>query len=163
MENKDAVWKFYVDNLYRNYISFNEVKTENIKFVKVFFASAVDSHPTPKIYAENAINESILVRNNQDNDFNNYNLTNINSVTLNTQAVNDNQVITKAYVDQFHQDDEQSRRDLGLNFYDESGDLEENNKDKDVNGNTLINLDSVSVNSNPSPDNKLTSKNNVDG
>ena len=49
-----------------------------------------------------------LVRNNHYNDFNNYNVTNIKSVTLNTQAANDNQVITKAYVDQFHQENERS-------------------------------------------------------
>ena len=41
-----------------------------------------------------AIDESTLVRNNQDNDFNNFILTNINSTTLSTQAINDNQVIT---------------------------------------------------------------------
>ena len=39
--------------------------------------------------------EPSLVRNIKDNDSNNFNLTNINSITLNTQAVNDNQVITK--------------------------------------------------------------------
>ena len=52
------------------------------------------------------MHESSLVRNNQDNDFNNYNLTNINSITLNTHAVIDNQVITKSYVDQFHQEND---------------------------------------------------------
>ena len=69
------------------------------------------------MYVDASINESSLVRNNQDNDFNNNNLTNINSITLNTQAVNDDQVITKAYVDQFHQENERSRRDLGIDFY----------------------------------------------
>ena len=52
-----------------------------------------------------------FIRNIQDNDFNNYNLTNINSIILNKQAENDNQVITKAYVDQFHNDIERTRRD----------------------------------------------------
>ena len=59
---------------------------------------------TPIIYVDNAIDESSLVRNNQDNDFNNHNLTNINTITLETQAVNDNHVLTKAYVDQFPQE-----------------------------------------------------------
>ena len=80
----------------------------------------IDSHLTAKLYVDNAIDESLLVRNNQNNDFNNNNLTNIISITLNTQAVNDNGVITKAYVDQFHQENEISRRDLGIDFYDES-------------------------------------------
>ena len=50
-------------------------------------------------------------------------LTNISTITLKTQAVNDNQVITKLYVDQFHQENERSRRDLGLDFYNKSTDL----------------------------------------
>ena len=80
------------------------------------------SHLTPKLYVDNAVDESSLVRSNQDTNFNNYNLTNINSITLNSQAVNENQVITKVYVDQFHQENERSRRDLGIDFYDESSD-----------------------------------------
>ena len=47
----------------------------------------------------------------------------MNSITLNKQAVNDNKVITKADVDKFHQENERSRRDVGLDFYDESSDL----------------------------------------
>ena len=57
-----------------------------------------------------------LVRRDRDNDFNNYSLNNISSITLNSQAVNDNEVITKAYVDQFHQENERTRRDVGLEF-----------------------------------------------
>ena len=60
-----------------------------------------------------------MVRNNKDNDFGIYNLTKINSITLSKQAENDDEVITKAYVDQFHQENEQSRRDLGIDFYNE--------------------------------------------
>ena len=48
-----------------------------------------------KNYVDNSIDKSSLVRNNRDNDFGNYNLTNINSITLNKQAENDNEVITK--------------------------------------------------------------------
>ena len=59
-----------------------------------------------KNYVDNSIDESSLVGNNKDNDFGNYNLTNINSITLNKQAENDNEVITKTYVDQFHIDNE---------------------------------------------------------
>ena len=59
-----------------------------------------------KNYIDNDIDKVSLVRNNKDNDFGNYDLTNINSITLNKQAENDNEVITKAYVDQFHQENE---------------------------------------------------------
>ena len=89
-------------------------------FIQVNQWPQIHSHLTPRLYVDNAVDESSLVRNNKDNDFKNYNLTNINSITLNTQAVNDNQVITEAYVDQFHQENERSRRDVGLEFYDES-------------------------------------------
>ena len=110
------------------------------------------------MYVDNDIDESSLVRNNQDNDFNNHNLTKINSNTLNTQAVTDNQVITKAYVDQFHQDNERSRRDLGIYFYDESGDLLKNNQDNDFNDKKFTNIDSITVNRNPSSNNELVCK-----
>ena len=74
------------------------------------------------MYVDNAIDETLLVRNKKDNDFNIYNLTVISSITLNKQAENDNEVITKADVDQFHQGNEQSGRDLGIDFYNESND-----------------------------------------
>ena len=54
----------------------------------------MNEHITPKIYVDIATDETSLVRNNQDNDFNNLNLTKKNSITSNTPAVNDNQVIT---------------------------------------------------------------------
>ena len=114
------------------------------------------------MYVDNAIDESSLVRNTQDNDFNNYNLTNINSIILNKQAENDNEVITKSYVDQFHQENERSRRDVGLDFFDESSDLVKNNQDNDFNDNKLTNLDSLTVNRDPSSDNELANKKYID-
>ena len=103
-----------------------------------------------------------MVRNNQDNDLGNYNLTNINSITLNKQAENDNEVITKAYVDQFHQENERSRRDSGIDFYDESNDLVKNNQDNNLNDNKLTNVDSITVNRNPTSDNELSNKKYID-
>ena len=100
----------------------NDRNITNARFIQVNQRPQIDSHLTPMLYVDNALDESSLVRNNQDKDFGNYNLTIINSITLNTQAVNDNQVITKAYVDQFHQENERSRQDVGLDFYDESSD-----------------------------------------
>ena len=103
------------------------------------------------MYVDTSIDEPSFFKINQDNDFNNHYLSNINSITFNTQAVNDNQVITKAYVDQFHHQSERSRRDLGLDFYDESSDLIKNNPDIDLNDIILTNLDSVTVNRDPVP------------
>ena len=87
---------------------------------------------------------------------------NINSITLNTQAVNDNHVITKAYVHQFHKDNERNRRDVGLSFYNEEVYLVKNNQSSDFNDNKLTNLDSNTNNRNPSLDNELVNKLYVD-
>ena len=115
-----------------------------------------------KNYVYNSIDEQSLVRNNQNNDLGNYNLTNINSITLNKQAENDNEVITKAYVDQFHQDNERSRRDLGIDFYNESSELVKNNQDNDLNDNKLTNIDSITINRNPILDNEVSNKKYLD-
>ena len=85
------------------HIDLNDRNITNARFVQVNQWPQIDSHLTPKLYVVNSIDEPSLVRINKDNDFGNYNLTNINSITLNNPAVNDNQVITKSYVDQYHQ------------------------------------------------------------
>ena len=97
-----------------------------------------------------------------DIDFNDNKLTNIDSITLNKQAENDNQVITKAYVDQFHQENERSRRDLGIDFYNESNILVKNNQDNNFNDNKLTNINSITINNNPSDDNHVCNKKYVD-
>ena len=76
-----------------------------------------------KSYEDDVVDKTILFRIFRDKDFNKDNLTNINRITLITQAVNDNHINTKAYVNQFDNDNERPRRDLGLDFYDESSDL----------------------------------------
>ena len=81
---------------------------------------------------------------------------------MNTQAVNDNQVITKAYLDQFHQENERSTRGLGIDFYNESNDLVKNNQDNDFNDKKLTNIDSITVNRNPTSDNEVANKNYID-
>ena len=81
---------------------------------------------------------------------------------MNKQAENDNEVITKAYVDQFHQENERSRRDLDIDFYDESNDLVKNNQDNNLNDKNLTNVHSITINRNPSSDNELANKKYVD-
>ena len=134
---REAASKNYGDNLFNDpsivknsaHIELNDRNITNIRFLQVNQMPQIDSHLTPRLYVDNAIDEISLVRNNQDNDFGNYNLTNINSMTLNKQAEKDNEVITKAFVDKFHQENERSRRDVGLDFYDESNDLVKNNQE----------------------------------
>ena len=145
MSIREAASKQYVDNFFNDpsivknteHIDLNDKNITNARFIQVNHWPQIDSHLTPRLYVENTVDESSLVRNNQDNDFNKNNLTRINSITLNTEAVNDNQVITKAYGDQFHQENERSRRDVGLDFYDESNDIVKNNQDNDLNDNKL--------------------------
>ena len=96
------------------HIDLNDRNITNARFVQVNQWPQKDSHLSPKLYVDTEIDQPSLVGNNQDNDFNHNNLTNIKSITLNKQAENDNKVITKAYVDQFHQENERSRRDVGL-------------------------------------------------
>ena len=115
-----------------------------------------------KNYFNNSIDETSLIRNNKNNDFGNYNLTNINSITLNNQPINDNEVVTKSYVDQFHNDNERSRRDLGIDFYNESNILVKNNQDIDLNDNKLTNINSITINNKPTDDNHVSNKKYVD-
>ena len=167
---REAASKNYVDNLFNDptiiknnsHIDLNDRNITNCRFLSVNQLPQIDSHLTAKLYVDNEIDQQSVVRNNQDNDFGNYNLININSITLNKQAENDNEVITKAYVDQFHQENERSRRDIGLDFYNESNDLVKNNQDNDLNDKKLTNLDSITVNRNPTSDNELSNKKNVD-
>ena len=159
--SKNCVYNLFndssiVENIAHIYL--NDRNITNARFIQVNQMPQIDSHLTAKLYIDNAIDQTSLVRINQDNDFNNIILTNINSITLNTQAVNDNEVSTKAYVDQFHREKERSRRDTGLSLYDEEVDPVKNVQDNDFNDNKLTNLDSVSVNRNPNSDNESANK-----
>ena len=58
---------------------------------------------------------------------------------MNNQAESDNEAITKAYVDEFIQEKERPRRDVGFDFYDESIDFVKNNQDNDLNDYKLKN------------------------
>ena len=89
-------------------------------------------------------------------------MTNISSISLNTQAVNDNKVTTKAYKPQFHNENERNGGDLGLNFYNESGGLVKNSQDNDLNKKKFINSDSITINKNPFLDNEISNKEHVD-
>ena len=59
------------------------------------------------------------------------------SITLSTQAFIDNQIDRKIYGDQFRKAKEQSRRELGLDFYNESSDSVKNNQGNKFNDNNL--------------------------
>ena len=96
-----------------------EKKFDSVRFVTVRTFPAVSQHLTPEENVHDAIDEVPLVRTNQNNEILNCNLTKIGSFTLNTQAVNDQYVFTKAHVAQFHNDNERSRGDLTRDFENE--------------------------------------------
>ena len=140
------------------HIDLSDRNFTNARLIQVNQWPQIDSHLTANLYVDTEIDQSSLARNNQDNDFNNSTLKNINSITLNKQAENDKEVITKAYVDQIHQENERSRRDLGLEFYDESSDIVKNNQDNDLNDEKLTNVDSITIIKNPTLDIELANK-----
>ena len=51
---------------------------------------------------------------------------------------------------------------MGIDFYDESSDLVENNQDNDLNDNKLTNLDSITVKRYPTSYNEVTNKKYID-
>ena len=81
---REAVSTNYVVNLFNDpsivknteNIDLNDRNITNARFMPVNLLPQIDSHLTAKLYVDNAIDETSLVRNNQDNDFNNY--TNVN-------------------------------------------------------------------------------------
>ena len=51
---------------------------------------------------------------------------------------------------------------MGIDFYDASSDLVKNNRDNDINGNKLTNIDSITVNRKPTEDDELSNKKYID-
>ena len=68
------------------------------------------------------------------------------------------EIPTKAYIDGLHDENEQSRRDLGIDFYDESDDLVKKNQDNNFNDNKLTNINSITINNNPTDNNHVSNK-----
>ena len=158
---REACSKNYVDNIFENDIDFNDVILENIKFVKVNYQPAVDTHLTLKVYVDtaisNSINESSLLRLDPNEILD---LDNQDSIILNSTLTSPKTIIeipTKTYIDSLHEENERSRRDL-----DESSDLVKNNQDNNFSDNELTNIDSVTVNRNPVLDNQLANKKYID-
>ena len=159
---REPASKNYVDNIFKNDLDFNDVKLENIKFVKVNYQPAHPNHLTPKVYVDTAIDESSLLRLDPNETLD---LDNQDSIILNSSLSSPKKILEiplKAFIDSLHEENEQSGRDLGRNFYDESIDLVKNNQNKDLNDNKLTNIDSITVNGNPSLVNELANKKYID-
>ena len=157
INTKEACNKNYVDNLFNDstivknsaHIDLNDKNITNARFIQVNQLPQIDSHLTAKLYVDNAISKVISYVNE------------LHEINRN-KLVDSVEVITIADVDQFHQEKERTRRDLGIDFYDESNDLVKNNQDNNLNDNKLTNIDSIKVNRNPSLDNELANKKYID-
>ena len=138
--------KNYVDNKFNDpstikntdHVDFNDKILDNVHSIKINSFPTLEEHLTPKIYVDNAISESSLLRLHRDEKLN---LDEQDSILLNSTLASPNMIIeipTKSYIDRLHEENERSRRDLGLDFYDESSTLVRFNK-------TLQNYLKVSV------------------
>ena len=122
----------------------------------------IDSHLTAKLYVDNSIDESSLLRLDPDEKLN---LHEQNSIFLSSTLTSPKTIIelpTKLYIDSLHEENERNRRDLGIDFYDESNDLVKNNQDNDLNDKKLTNLDNITINRNPSSDKEASNKKYID-
>ena len=159
---QDACNKNYVDNIFRIDIDFNDVKLENIKFVKVNYQQAVNEHLTPKNYVDNKRDEKSLLRLDPDEKLN---LDEQDCLLLSPTLTSPETVIeipTKALIAGLHDENERNRRDLGIDFYDESNDLVKNNKTNDFNDNIILNVRSIQINDDTSSDDFVVNKKYVD-
>ena len=123
--------KIYVDNkindssIIKNVdnVDFNDKDIDNVGWIKVNKWPRDGEHLTPKLYVDNAIHESSLLRLHRDEKLK---LDEQDSILLDSILIPPNtikELPTKSYVDSLHGENERSRRDLGLDFYDESSTL----------------------------------------
>ena len=123
--------KNYVDNKFNDSsiikntdnVDFNDKILDNVHSIKINSFPTLEEHLTPKIYVDNAISESSLLRLHHDEKLK---LDEQDSILLNSTLTSPRTIIelpTKSYVDSLHEENERSRRDLGLDFYDESSTL----------------------------------------
>ena len=127
---------------------------------------AIGEHLTAKYYVDNAISnsvdESTLLRLDANEKLE---LDKQDSIILNSTLTDPMTIIeipTKAYIDSLHEENERSRRDLGIDFYNESTDLVKNNQDNDFNDNKLTNINSISINNNPTDNDHVSNKKYID-
>ena len=167
---REAASKNYVDNLFNDpsilknnaHIDLNDRNITNARFIQVNQLPQIESHLTAKLYVDNAIEEPSLLRLDPDEKLD---LNNQDSIVLNSTLTSPKTILeipTKTYIDSLHEENERSRRDLGIDFYDESNDLVKKNQDNDFNDIKLLNLDSVLVNRSPTLDNELSNKKYID-
>ena len=167
---REAASKHYVDNLFNDpsivknteHIDLNDRNITNARFIQVNQLPQKDSPLTAKLYVDNQIDQSSLWRVDPNETLDSDNQ---DSILLNSTLTSPMKIIeipTKACIDDLHDENERSRRDLGIDFYDESSDVVNKNQDNDLNDNKLTNLDSITINRNPSTHNEVSNKKYID-
>ena len=167
---REAASKNYVDNLFNDpsivknteHIDLNDRNITKARFFQVNQLPQIDSHLTAKLYVDNAIDQSSVLRLDPDETLD---LDNQDSIIVNSTLTEPKTIIeipTKAYIDSLHEENERSRRDLGIDFYDESSDLVKNNQSNDFNDNIILNVRSIQINDDPSNDNHVSTKKYID-
>ena len=167
---REPASKNYVDNLFNDpsivknteHIDLNDRNIINARFIQVNQLPQIDSHVTAKLYVDYAIDESSLLGLGPDKKLT---LHEQNSIFLNSTLTSPKTIIelpTKSYIDSLHEENERNRRDLGIDFYDESNDLVKNNQYNNFNDNKLTNINSITINNNPTDDNHVSNKKYID-
>ena len=165
---REAVSKNSVDNLFNDssiiknteHIDLNDRNITNARFIQVNQLPQIDSHLTAKLYVDNSIDETSLLRLDPNETLD---LDNQDSITLNSTLTEPKTIIeipTKAYIDGLHDENERNRRDLDIDFYIESSDLVKNNQDNDFNDKKITNINSIIIDKKPSSDNEVINKKN---
>ena len=167
---REAALKNYVDNLFNDpsivknteHIDLNDRNITNARFFQVNQMPQIDSHLTAKLCVDNAIDQSSLLRLDPDET---PDLDNQYSIILNSTLTEPKTIMeipTKPYIDSLQEENERSRRYLGIDFYDESSDLVEKNQSNDFNDNIILNVRSIQINDDPSNDNHVSNKKYID-
>ena len=127
--------KNYVDSKFNDpsiikntdHVDFNDKILDNVHSIKVNYYPTLDEQLTPKLYVNNFVLNNVaeesLLRLDPKSDIHHGKLDSIfvNSPITSPRTIKE--LPTKSYVDSLHEGNERSRRDLGLDFYDESSTL----------------------------------------
>ena len=156
--------KNYVDNKFNDssiikntdHVDFNDKNLDYVHSIKVNSYPTLDEQLTPKFYVDNFVlnnvDEVSLLRLDPKGKIH---YGKLDSIFVNSSITSPRTIIelpTRSYVDSLHESS-RNRRDLSSVF---------NDQDNEYDNNKLTNLDSVTLNSNPSSDNELSSKKYVD-
>ena len=117
--------KFNDPSLIKNtdHVDFNDKILDNVHSIKVNCYSTLDAQLAPKVYVDNCVDEGSLLRLDPKGKIH---YGKLDSICPNSSITSPRTIIelpTKSYVDSLHGENERSRRDLGLDFYDESSTL----------------------------------------